>query len=81
MSIVLLAMFEAEGAVVMWWGFGMLTVMLLWMFYMMTFRTDQWLRMVKAEEERKEKRRQQRGRILKGGFFVFKIMWMICGKR
>jgi hypothetical protein len=45
-------------------GFGVFTLLLLgWMFYMMTFRTDDWRRLVKDEEERKaqrEKLKQQR---------------------
>ena len=46
------AMVEGNAAVLMWGGFGIITVMLLlWMFYMMTFRTDDWLRLVKADEE------------------------------
>ena len=81
MSIALLALFEAEAAVVVWWSLGILAMLLLWAFFMMTFRTEQWLRLVKAEEERKAKRRQRRGQILKGGFFVFKILWMLFGKR
>jgi hypothetical protein len=32
-----------------------------WMFYMMTFRTDDWLRLVKEDRERKAK-------VLKGAF-------------
>jgi hypothetical protein len=27
----------------------------LWMLYMITFRTDDWLRLVKADQERKDK--------------------------
>jgi hypothetical protein len=40
------------------------------MFYMMTFRTDDWLRLVKDEEERKAKRHKRAGDILKGAVSV-----------
>jgi hypothetical protein len=47
-----------------WIGFGFFCLLLFaWMVYMMTFRTDDWLRMVKNEQERKaqaEKLKQQR---------------------
>jgi Tfp pilus assembly protein PilO len=39
-----------------------------WMFYMMTFRTDDWLRLLKEEEERKAKRQERAGKVLKGAF-------------
>jgi len=38
-------------------GYGVIAVLLIgWMFYMMTCRTDDWLRLVKDEEERKVRR-------------------------
>jgi len=37
-----------------------------WMIFMMTFRTDDWLRLLKEEEERKAKRHERAGNILKG---------------
>jgi hypothetical protein len=37
-----------------------------WMFYMMTYRTDDWLRLVKDEQERKAKRREQAVNVLTG---------------
>ena len=46
-----------------------------WMFYMMTFRTDDWLRLVKDEEERKAKRHERAKEGLKGAFSVFR-WWM-----
>jgi hypothetical protein len=36
------------------------------MFYMMTFRTDDWLRLVKDEQERKAKRQERTDKVLKG---------------
>jgi fatty acid desaturase len=62
------AMVTGNAAVLMWWGVGIFTVLaLLWMFYMMTFRPDDWHRLVQAEEERKkaaEDRREQRAKRL-----------------
>lgn len=43
-----------------WFVFG---GVLLWMLYMMTFRTDDWFRLVKEDRERKEK-------LFKGAFHV-----------
>jgi hypothetical protein len=42
-----------------------LGAMFLWMFYMMTFRTDDWLRLVKDEQERKAKRQARMDSLLK----------------
>ena len=64
-----------------WIGFGFITLLLFaWMFYMMTFRTDDWLVLVKNEEERKERReklKQQRdqriGNAAKGVLSVAKM--------
>lgn len=36
-----------------------------WMLYMMTFRTDDWLRLVKDEQERKAKRDERIGKVVK----------------
>ena len=41
-----------------------------WMFYMMTFRTDDWIRLRKEEEERKAKRHERAGNAFKGALFV-----------
>jgi hypothetical protein len=64
-----------------WIGFVVITLLLFaWMFYMMTFRTDDWLRMVKNEQERKaqaeelKKKRDERiGNAVKGAWWVAKI--------
>jgi hypothetical protein len=39
-----------------------------WWLYMMTFRTDDWLRLVKDEQERKAKRQERTDKVLKGAF-------------
>jgi hypothetical protein len=46
-----------------------------WMFYMMTFRTDDWLRLVKDEQERKAKRQERTNKALKGGA-AFLANWL-----
>jgi hypothetical protein len=82
MNTALLAVVGGEAAVLMWGAFGIITVLLLlWMFYMMTFRTEDWLRLVKNEQERKAEAHKRRGQMLKGGFFVVRILWRIFGKR
>ena len=45
-----------------------------WWFYMMTFRTDDWLRLVKDEQERKAKRDERAAKVVKGlaGWFLKK---------
>ena len=43
-----------------------------WMFYMMTFRTDDWIRLHKEEQERKAKRQERMGKVCKGAFDVAK---------
>jgi hypothetical protein len=45
-----------------------------WMFYMMTFRTDDWLRLLKEEEERKAKRHERAGKVLKGASTL--VSWL-----
>jgi len=53
-----------------WIGFGVMTVALIaWMLFMMTCRTDDWLRLVKDEEERKARRHErnkEKGTIITG---------------
>ena len=44
-----------------------------WMFYMMTFRTDDWLRLVKDEQERKAKRQERTNKALKGALLFWPI--------
>ena len=64
-------MFAGDAAVLIWWVAGSLIVLMLgWMFYMMTFRTDDWLRLVKDEQERKARRQDRRDKALKGAFTV-----------
>jgi hypothetical protein len=41
-----------------------------WWLFMMTFRTDDWLRLLKEEEERKAKRHKRAGDTLKGALSV-----------
>jgi hypothetical protein len=47
-------------------------VAVLWWFYMMTFRTDDWLRLVKDEQERKAKRRERNDKLFGDAFNVAK---------
>jgi len=46
-------------------GLCLMGGLLLWVFYMMTFRTDDWLRLVKDEQERKAKRQERTDALLK----------------
>ncbi len=72
--MVFAAMIEGDAAVLMWVGFFAFCALILgWMFYMMTCRTDDWLRLVeadkqwrKAEEERKAKQAERHGKIVRG---------------
>ena len=62
-------------------GYGVIALLMIgWMFYMMTCRTDDWLRLVKDEEERKvrrEKLKQKRderiGNAAKGALSLAKM--------
>jgi len=47
------------GAVVVWW------------LYMMTFRTDDYMRLLKADEERKAKRDERATKVIKGLAYWF----------
>ena len=67
MNTLFAAMVEGDAAVVMWVVIG---IVCLWVFYMMTFRTEDWLRLRKEEEERKAKRHERAGNALKGALFV-----------
>ena len=60
---------EVNGAFIFW---GILGISVLWMFYMMTFRTDDWLRLLKDEQERKAKRQEQTKKVVKGAFDMAK---------
>ena len=72
------AMVEGGAAVLMWWGVGIFIVLaLLWMFYMMTFRTEDWLRLVKDEQERKAKRQERRDKAFKGAFSLGRWLWKL----
>ncbi len=67
MNTLFAALVEGNAAVVIWCVMG---IAVLWMFYMMTFRTDDWLRLVKDEQERKAKRQERTDKVLKGAFTV-----------
>ena len=43
-----------------------------WMLYMMTCRTDDWLRLVKSDQERNEKIAKGLGQAAKGGLWLFR---------
>jgi hypothetical protein len=72
MSAIFAAMVEGNAAVAVWVLMG---IAVLWWLFMMTFRTDDWLRLVKDEEERKAKRHERAKVGLKGAFSVFR-WWM-----
>lgn len=56
-----------------WIWFGVISALLIgWMFYMMTFRTEDWLRLVKDEQERRARRQERTDKVLKGAFTVAK---------
>ncbi len=67
MFTVFAALVEGNGAVVIWCIMG---IAVLWMFYMMTFRTDDWLRLLKDREERKAKRQERTDKVLKDAVHV-----------
>jgi hypothetical protein len=67
MNTLFAAVVEGDAAVVMWVVIG---IVCLWVFYMMTFRTEDWLRLRKEEEERKAKRHERAGNAFKGALFV-----------
>ena len=69
MFTVFAALIEVNGAVIFW---GIAGISVLWMFYMMTFRTDDWLRLLKDEQECKAKRQERMGKVVKGTFDVAK---------
>jgi hypothetical protein len=72
MSAIFAALVEGNAAVAVWILMG---IAVLWWLFMMTFRTDDWLRLVKDEEERKAKRHERAKEDLKGAFSVFR-WWM-----
>ena len=47
-------------------------IAVLWWLYMMTFRTDDWLRLLKDEQERKAKRQERNDKLLNRAFHVAK---------
>ncbi len=66
----------------LWILFGAMCVALIgWMLYMMTFRTDDWLRLVKDEQERKAKRDEQIGKAARGAAKGAFILAKLLGKR
>jgi hypothetical protein len=72
MSAIFAALVEGSAAVAVWVLMG---IAVLWWLYMMTFRTDDWLRLVKEEEERKAKRHERAKEIGKGAFSLAR-WWM-----
>ena len=52
MFTIFAALIETSGVFIFWAIFG---IPVLWALYMMTFRTDDWLRLRKEEQERKAK--------------------------
>ena len=72
MNTIFAALVEGNAAVALWVGIG---IVCLWMFYMMTFRTDDWLRLLKDREERKAKQRERTNKALKGAFSLAR-WWM-----
>lgn len=48
------------------------SILIGWMLYMMTFRTDDWLRLVKDEQDRKAKRDERIGKAVKGAVVLAK---------
>ena len=52
-----------------------IVIAVLWMLYMMTFRTDDFLRLVKEDQERKAKRRERNDKLFGDAFNVAK-WWM-----
>ena len=65
MHTVLAALVEGNGAVVIWIIMG---IAVLWWFFMMTFRTDDWLRLLKDREERKAKQQERTDKVVKSAF-------------
>ena len=63
---------EGNAAVAVWVLMG---IAVLWWLFMMTFRTDDWLRLVKDVQERKAKCHERAKEILKGASTVAK-WWM-----
>jgi hypothetical protein len=63
------AIVESIGDIFFWALFG---IPVLWALYMMTFRTDDWLRLRREEQERKAQRQERIGKVFKGAFDVAK---------
>ena len=72
MSAIFAAIVEGNAAVAVWILMG---IAVLWWLFMMTFRTDDWLRLVKDEQERKAKRHERAKGVLKGALSVAR-WWM-----
>jgi len=47
-----------------------LIVIFVWMLYMMTCRTGDWIALTKADEERRRKKSERLGRAAKGAFGI-----------
>jgi hypothetical protein len=52
------------------WGIVFVLAIVVWMIYMMTCRTDDWLRLMKADEERKQKQAERIGKATNGAFGI-----------
>lgn len=49
-----------------WFLFGVVA----WMLYMMTCRTDDWLRLIKSDQERNDRIAKGLGQAAKGGLWI-----------
>lgn len=51
----------------------MMAILIGWTLYMVTFRTDDFLRLAKFEEERRRAQSERVGKAIKGGVWLFKL--------
>ena len=65
MFTIFAALIETSGDIFFWALFG---IPVLWALYMMTFRTDDWLRLLKDREERKAKQQERTDKVVKSAF-------------
>jgi hypothetical protein len=66
----ILAASNSDGTNLFWLLF--FGVPVAWMLYMMTFRTSDFIRLVKEDQERKAKAQERRKEALKGAFVLAK---------